>query len=52
MIYNIGIEEFEKYLPLILKNSQHENKAIKEGYIGMFLFFPTIMDKTFQKYIS
>ena len=52
VVFNVGIEEFEKYFPFFLKNTQHENRSIKEGYIGLFVFFPSIMEGSFQKYMG
>jgi hypothetical protein len=40
VIHNIGMTQFETLLPYILQKAQDPNKSIKEGYIGMFIFFP------------
>lgn len=47
VVFNVGLEEFEKYFGFFLKNTQNENRNIKEGYIGLFVFFPSIMEEAF-----
>ena len=48
----MGIPYFEKLLPSILQNTLDPRITVKEGYIGMFVYFPIILEESFSKYLK
>lgn len=44
----LGVDKLEELLPNLLRNAEHAQPGIREGYLGLFVFIPSSFGADFQ----